>query len=66
MSGNKPKQKPRAGALRRNSVAAIQAFLKGPPLLTPEEAATLDQIIQAERERGLTDFRNPLATKETK
>ena len=34
----------------RNSVAAIQEWLKGPPALTPEEAELLDQIIMAARE----------------
>jgi hypothetical protein len=37
-------------AIRINSVAHLQAFLKEPPALTPEEAAMLDRIIQMSRE----------------
>ncbi|MDQ3814084.1 MAG: hypothetical protein M3347_09040 [Armatimonadota bacterium] len=44
----------------QNSVAVLQAYLRQPPVLTSEEAQELEQIIQAERARGLTDFRNPL------
>lgn len=36
--------------LKKNSIAALQEFLKGPPALTLEEAYLLDQIIQAKRE----------------
>jgi len=61
MSENRRKRKATDAALRRNSVSVIQAFLRQPPLLTPEEAAMLDGIIRFERERGLTDFGNPLS-----
>lgn len=52
VSDMSPEEDPR----RRNSVAALRAWLEGPPALTPEEGLELDRIIMDERNRSLLDF----------